>query len=101
MRGIDAARRATVAATGVRRRRTLAQQLAPTRRRTVDAADTKNSANPVAGSAELWEIANVAINVGENEHSLFTVVLTVSCEDDHLDIYISSCTFYEVDISRQ
>ena len=39
--------------------------------------------------------------VGENEDSLFTVVLTVSCEDDHLDIYISSCTFYEVDISRQ
>ena len=87
MRGTDAARRATAAATGVRRRRTLAQQQAPTRRRTVDAADTKNSANPVAGSAELVGDRQRCY-VGENAHGLFTVVLTVSCEDNHIDIYI-------------
>ena len=43
-------------ATGVRRRRTLAQQQAAIRQRTVDAADTTNWSNPVAGNTELREI---------------------------------------------
>ena len=47
---------AAAVATRVRRRRTFAQQQAAIRQRTVDAADTTNWSNPVAGNANLREI---------------------------------------------